>query len=40
MAALGRDSAAEIYKYLTESEVEMITMELANLGKVDTEMID
>jgi len=40
MAALGKDSAAEIYKYLTDSEVENITMELANLGKVDNELID
>ncbi len=40
MAALGKESAAEIYKYLTDSEVEMVTMELANLGKVDNQMID
>ncbi len=40
MAALGRESSAEIYRYLTDSEVETITMELANLGKVDNEMID
>lgn len=40
MAALGRESAADIYRYLTDSEVETITMELANLGKVDHEMID
>jgi flagellar motor switch protein FliG len=40
MAALGKDSAAEIYKYLSEAEVESITMELANLGKVDNEQID
>lgn len=40
MAALGRDAAAEIYKYLTDSEVEIITMELANIGKIDTELID
>jgi flagellar motor switch protein FliG len=40
MAALGKDSAAEIYKYLTDSEVEIITMELANIGKIDTDLID
>ncbi len=40
MVALGRDSAAEIYKYLTETEVEDITMELANIGKVDSEIVD
>jgi flagellar motor switch protein FliG len=40
LAALGRDSAAEIYRFLTESELEMLTMELANLGKIDTDMID
>lgn len=40
MAALGKDSAAEIYKYLTDSEVEIVTMELANIGKIDTDLID
>lgn len=40
MAALGKDSAAEIYKYLTDSEVEIITMELANIGKIDSDLID
>lgn len=40
MVALGRDSAAEIYKHLTETEVEDITMELANIGKVDSEIVD
>ncbi len=40
MAALGKEVAAQIYKYLAESEVETITMEIANLGKIDHEMID
>jgi flagellar motor switch protein FliG len=40
MAALGKEAAAAIYKFLTDSEIEMITMELANIGKVDTTMID
>jgi len=40
MAALGKDSAAEIFKFLSEAEVESVTMELANLNKIDNEMID
>jgi flagellar motor switch protein FliG len=40
LAALGREAAAEIYKYLSENEVETLTMELANLGKIDTDDID
>jgi len=40
LAALGREAAAEIYKYLSEVEVETLTMELANLGKIDTDDID
>ncbi|HEX9746054.1 MAG TPA: flagellar motor switch protein FliG [bacterium] len=40
MVALGKESAAEIYRYLSDAEVEDITMELANLGKVDTDTID
>lgn len=40
MVALGKEAAAELYKFLTDTEVEDITMELANLGKVDSEIID
>jgi len=40
MAALGKETAAEIYRFLNDSEVESITMELANLGKIDNELID
>jgi len=40
IAALGKSSAAEIYRYLGEDEVETITMELANLGKIDSDTID
>ncbi|HDS30766.1 MAG TPA: flagellar motor switch protein FliG [Firmicutes bacterium] len=40
MVALGKDASAEMYKYMTDTEVEDITMELANLGKVDSEVID
>ncbi len=40
MVGLGKEAAAEIYKNLTETEVEDITMELANIGKVDTEAVD
>lgn len=40
MTALGKDSAANIYKFLNDDEIEVITMELANLGKIDNEMVD
>ncbi|MFH1676314.1 MAG: flagellar motor switch protein FliG [bacterium] len=40
MVALGKDTAASIYQHLNDAEVEDITMELANLGKVETELID
>ena len=40
MTALGKDTAANIYKFLSDEEIESITMELANLGKIDTEMVD
>ncbi len=37
IAALGADNAARVYKYLTEEEVEKMTLEVARLGHVDTE---
>jgi len=40
LAAIGKQTAAQIYKQLSESEVETVTMELANLGKVDPGIID
>lgn len=35
MIALGPDASAEIYKYLTEEEMEHLTLEIANVQKVD-----
>jgi flagellar motor switch protein FliG len=38
--ALGQDIAAKIYPFLSEEEIEDITMELANIGKIENEEID
>ena len=38
--ALGEDVAAKIYPHMNDEEIEDITMELANIGKVDSEDID
>ncbi len=37
IAALGADNAAKVFKYLTEDEVEKITLEIAKLGHVKSE---
>ncbi len=37
LAALGVDSASKIYKYLAEEEVEKITVEIARLGRSNSE---
>ncbi len=40
VAALGKESAAGIFKFLNDSEVEAITMELANIGNIENDTID
>lgn len=35
IAALGADKAAKVYKYLTEEEVEKLTLEVARLGHLE-----
>ncbi len=42
IASLGADNAAKVYKYLTEEEVEKLTLEIAKLGHIqsdETQMI-
>ncbi len=38
--ALGEEVAAKIYPHMSDEEIEDITMELANIGKIDNEDID
>ncbi|NLN04237.1 MAG: flagellar motor switch protein FliG [Clostridiaceae bacterium] len=38
MIALGQDVSAEIFKHLTEEEIEQITLEITNIRKVDSEV--
>jgi len=38
--ALGEEVAAKIYPHMNDEEIEDITMELANIGRVDSEDID
>ncbi len=37
LIALGKEKASEIYKHLNEDEIEQLTLEIANLSKVDAE---
>jgi len=37
LVALGTDRASNIYKYLNEDEIEQLTLEIANLRKIDSE---
>ncbi len=37
IASLGADNAAKVYKYLTEEEVEKLTLEIAKLGHIQSE---
>lgn len=39
IAALNKSVAAEVYRYLDDEDVENITMELANLGKIDSDLV-
>jgi len=38
--ALGEEVSAQLYPHLTESEIEDLTMQIANIGKVSSESID
>ena len=40
IAALGADKAAKVYKYLTEEEVEQLTLEVAKLGHLEAEQTE
>lgn len=37
LISLGPDISAEIYKHLTEEEIEKLTLEISSIKKVDTE---
>ncbi|MBM7581377.1 flagellar motor switch protein FliG [Caldicoprobacter guelmensis] len=38
LVALGKEKASEIYKHLNEDEIEQLTLEIANLSKVDADV--
>lgn len=38
LIALGKEKASEIYKHLNEDEIEQLTLEIANLSRVDAEV--
>lgn len=38
LITLGKDEAAQIYKFLTEDEIEQLTLEIANLKKIDSDV--
>ncbi|MCM3759446.1 flagellar motor switch protein FliG [Alkalihalobacillus oceani] len=38
LISLGPDVSAQVYKHLTEEEIEQLTLEIANVRKVDSEM--
>ncbi|TCS82772.1 flagellar motor switch protein FliG [Muricomes intestini] len=40
IAALGADKASKVYKYLTEEEVEQLTLEVAKLGHLEAEQTE
>ncbi|WP_420319545.1 flagellar motor switch protein FliG [Extibacter muris] len=40
IAALGADKASKVYKYLTEEEVEKLTLEVAKLGHLEAEQTE
>ncbi|MGN0607395.1 MAG: flagellar motor switch protein FliG [Oscillospiraceae bacterium] len=39
MIALGQENAAEVYKYLREDEVEKLSLEIANIDKLNPEQL-
>ncbi|HHW71493.1 MAG TPA: flagellar motor switch protein FliG [Clostridiales bacterium] len=40
LVALGTEKASEIYKHLTEEEIEQLTLEIANMRKVEPDVSD
>jgi len=40
MIALGNDISAMVYPHLTENEIEELTMQIANIGKVSSDSVD
>jgi flagellar motor switch protein FliG len=40
LISLGPDASAEIFKYLNEEEIEQLTLEIANIRKVSSELRD
>jgi len=40
MITMGKDSAAEIYKYLTEEEIEQLTLSITTMRRVEPEVKD
>ncbi|KMJ55597.1 flagellar motor switch protein FliG, partial [Bacillus sp. LL01] len=38
LISLGPDVSAQVYKHLSEEEIEQLTLEIANVRKVDSEM--
>jgi len=40
LIALGTETASEVYKHLREEEIEQLTLEIANLRKIDSEVKD
>ncbi|HEU5140976.1 MAG TPA: flagellar motor switch protein FliG [Bacillales bacterium] len=40
LISLGPDSSAQIYKHLTEEEIEKLTLEISNMRKVDNNLQD
>src|SRR5690625_2288553 len=40
LISLGPDASAEVYKYLTEDEIERLSLEISSVQKVDSELKD
>jgi flagellar motor switch protein FliG len=40
MVALGPDSSIEVFRNLTDEEIEQITMEIASLGDIDSDLVN
>ena len=38
LLTLGTEKAVKIYKHLKEEEIEQLTLEIANIGRVDEEV--
>src|SRR5690606_26091778 len=40
LVALGTEKASDIYKHLTEEEIEQLTLEIANMRKIEPDISD